>query len=753
MKKYISVALLLISTLSFSYALSPSATSVPASGTSGVSITSFTASSYSFPVGTDPTFNLHVSGSVIGCLFTIDGNGQSSVRGDNFSWKQRASYVPPAAWSNLPNPFDTAGTHTVRVRCAPDATTWANDSSNSWVTSSFNFTTTASAIQTTSGNSSGGSASAYNSSDDGDEDGDFPCLDLKTNLKLGDKDSSTGGAVSYLQEFLFEKGHLTVEPNGFFGSATKRAVKKYQENKNITDTSKKRVVNGIVGPTVRGDIKKDTCSNGSVTSGASGNSSTSGTTNASLIPRAPTVTATPGIVGINDKVTFTILTIGGPAVSYYNFKLSTGSTLIMSDRINGATFSKTPAELGISPASADRYIDVIINACNNAGCSSNTSDSVRVISVKGASSKPEISSFRLESSTIKVGKWGVLSYNVTKASSCKLSGPIGDGNVFQYEETGITNQVRSGSAINTQGTYTVSLTCTGSGGTTSTSTQLVVTNKPEINLYANGGAVADNGTITATNGSVALQWGSVGATSCTLNGTSVPSSGSQVFNNLTAGAHTYTCANSDGSASIVFNVAVTTSASTTTPQNSFAVPVIYIYANGGAVADNGTITAINGSVKLQWGGTGATSCTLNGSPVSTSGSQTLNNLTTSSHTYTCTNSAGSTSVRFNVNVPLPTTLTFTMPSVAGINDNITLSWGGGNNGTTYYQYIVNGGYYTRLTEGTYSWTGKPSELGLTVNTSSGAQFHGVAVRACNTYGCSQPVVRNIKINSTSGVVQ
>lgn len=78
------------------------------------------------------------------------------------------------------------------------------------------------------------------------------CLDLTSNLKSGDKDSTTSGDVSRLQQFLFGRGYLNTFPTGYFGSLTTTAVKAYQKEKMLP-----RV--GVVGPATRLKISKDSC--------------------------------------------------------------------------------------------------------------------------------------------------------------------------------------------------------------------------------------------------------------------------------------------------------------------------------------------------------------------------------------------------------------------------------------------------------------------------------------------------------------
>lgn len=75
------------------------------------------------------------------------------------------------------------------------------------------------------------------------------CINLNSNLKQGIRGSSD---VIVLQNFLKEKGYLSVNATGFFGPLTLSAVKAFQKSSNISAT-------GFVGPLTRASINKITC--------------------------------------------------------------------------------------------------------------------------------------------------------------------------------------------------------------------------------------------------------------------------------------------------------------------------------------------------------------------------------------------------------------------------------------------------------------------------------------------------------------
>lgn len=78
------------------------------------------------------------------------------------------------------------------------------------------------------------------------------CLDIPLNLSLGMTNSDSGSMVTPLQQFLVERGYLSVTPTGRFGALTAAAVKRFQSTSAISPT-------GTVGPMTRGAIKRLTC--------------------------------------------------------------------------------------------------------------------------------------------------------------------------------------------------------------------------------------------------------------------------------------------------------------------------------------------------------------------------------------------------------------------------------------------------------------------------------------------------------------
>lgn len=78
------------------------------------------------------------------------------------------------------------------------------------------------------------------------------CTNITTNIKRGMRDYYTNGSVSMLQAFLHRMGYLSVEPTGYFGVLTFKAVQAFQASHAIPHT-------GFVGPLTRAKIQAESC--------------------------------------------------------------------------------------------------------------------------------------------------------------------------------------------------------------------------------------------------------------------------------------------------------------------------------------------------------------------------------------------------------------------------------------------------------------------------------------------------------------
>lgn len=85
------------------------------------------------------------------------------------------------------------------------------------------------------------------------------CVDLKNNLKFGDKDINKNGEVTLLQKYLRANGYLTIAPSGYLGSSTFKAVIEFQKANSLKPAF------GYVGSLTREKIKVLTCAGEVVT--------------------------------------------------------------------------------------------------------------------------------------------------------------------------------------------------------------------------------------------------------------------------------------------------------------------------------------------------------------------------------------------------------------------------------------------------------------------------------------------------------
>jgi len=78
------------------------------------------------------------------------------------------------------------------------------------------------------------------------------CTYVESDARYGMKDKTTNGTVVNIQAFLHGKGFLSVEPTGFFGPLTKKAVQEFQKRYGLPAT-------GFFGPMSRAKMKELTC--------------------------------------------------------------------------------------------------------------------------------------------------------------------------------------------------------------------------------------------------------------------------------------------------------------------------------------------------------------------------------------------------------------------------------------------------------------------------------------------------------------
>ncbi len=115
------------------------------------------------------------------------------------------------------------------------------------------------------------------------------CVDLAKDLKLRSFDSTGKNDVFTLQSFLKEKSFLMVNPSGYFGAQTLKAVKDFQKANNINPT-------GYVGPLTRSLIKKITCIENTTVNTENTSSAVSNTNNTNTEQINTTTTTTENTV-------------------------------------------------------------------------------------------------------------------------------------------------------------------------------------------------------------------------------------------------------------------------------------------------------------------------------------------------------------------------------------------------------------------------------------------------------------------------
>jgi hypothetical protein len=258
--------------------------------------------------------------------------------------------------------------------------------------------------------------------------------------------------------------------------------------------------------------------------------------------------------------------------------------------------------------------------------------------------------------TVGYGETTNLSWSTKHVKDCLASGA--------WSGVVATSGNQASAALTANSTFT--LTCTGVGGSISTSADVAVTPPaqapaaPMVNLSASATSIAYDGSTT-------LSWSSSNATSCTASGGwsgAKATSGTQTLSNRTATAtYTLSCTGAGG-----------TTAQEVTVNVAPPPPTL----NFGASA---TSIAYNGSSTLTWSSTGATSCTATGSwngARGTSGNQALSGLTsTSTYTLSCTGGGGTVSrdVTITVAPPVTPTLSFSASSTSvAYNGSSTLTW-------------------------------------------------------------------------------
>jgi hypothetical protein len=175
------------------------------------------------------------------------------------------------------------------------------------------------------------------------------------------------------------------------------------------------------------------------------------------------------------------------------------------------------------------------------------------ITVSGASAGAPTVKISASPSSVSSGSSSTLTWSSTNATACSAAGGWSGAKSFSGSQ--------STGALKASTTY--SLTCTGSGGSTTQSATVTVKSAaaaPTVSLSATPNSITSGGTAT-------LSWSSTNATACTASGGwsgSKATSGTQSTGALTTNAsYTLTCAGAGGSASKIAAVSVTSAIAST----------------------------------------------------------------------------------------------------------------------------------------------------------------------------------------------
>ncbi len=224
------------------------------------------------------------------------------------------------------------------------------------------------------------------------------------------------------------------------------------------------------------------------------------------------------------------------------------------------------------------------------------------------------------------------------------------------------------------GKHAFTVSCTGAGGTTSDTVTLTAeepTPPPTVTVSL------DPATITANTGRSTLAWSSTNATGCSRNNSTVATSGNASVGPYSQGSHTFTisCTGPGGSANGNATLTVDPPPTPDAPEVT-------------ASLDPTTIPANTGQSTLRWSSVRATSCELDGSPVSTSGNRRVGPYAKGSYrftvTYTGAGGTGRDTARLTV-APLPTvTVSLAKSTITANKDKVEMTWS--STGATACQY-------------------------------------------------------------------
>ena len=293
-------------------------------------------------------------------------------------------------------------------------------------------------------------------------------------------------------------------------------------------------------------------------------------------------------------------------------------------KLDGATAAKSGSKtFGPYSYSQTGTKSATVSCTNRLGSASDTA-------TWKVNAPPPTVSVTLSKSRVTAGEDTVnLSWTSSNSDSCRYDG----------RTRGASGTVR-GLGPFTAGEHTFSVSCTGTGGTTSDTATLTAEKAPDPPTVT---VSLNPETITASAGTSTLSWSSTGATSCSRDGKTAATRGSASVGPYSQGSYDFTvsCTGPGGSGSDTVTLTVEP------PPDP---PTVTVSLNPNRIPIN------TGTSTLTWSSRNATSCSRDGTVVATSGSATLGPYSTAGEyatTVSCTGDGGSASDSVTIIVDPP----------------------------------------------------------------------------------------------------
>jgi len=367
---------------------------------------------------------------------------------------------------------------------------------------------------------------------------------------------------------------------------------------------------------------------------------------------------------LRGSVTATPATIQAGQASTLNWTSSNATAVYL----DGASVALNGSK-SVSPTATTTYNLVAINGANKV-----TSSATVTVSATPPPVAMPTASVTASSMTIQSGQSVTLTWGTTNATSATMNGS--------------TVALNGSQAFSPTATTTYTLVATNSAGSATATATVTVTAPPPPVPMPTASLTASAATIQSGQ-SVTLTWGTTNATSATMNGTTVALNGSQAFSPTATTTYTLVATNSAGSVTRTATVTVTA------PPPPVPMPTALLNAMPAAIQSGQSTT-------LQWASSNATTTTLDGSPVSASGSRVVSPTATTTYTLVASNASGSAQSTVTVTVTAPpppvTPLTY-MTDIKPIMDSNCIMCHGGPFPTAGRDFSTYAGVMTVVTPG------------------------------------------------------